>query len=683
MSKRRTPQDLQTANTPGHALVRKEDPQALGKPETTPRDPFKMSQKEIELCTARSNVVAEYRKAGASAGRGETLRTKKKFVSDFNQGEFGPYPDLFKKTGKLTFQTLERWLAKHRATKDPLALADNRGKHRRGQRSVSPEQARILTAIALSPNRPKLSEVVRMARARMRFENIEAPQSDKTYLNFLNEFKKSHFDSWTFFREGQKALNDKCLPHIERDWDRVQVGDILIADGHILDFEILNPFTGKPKRMMWIVWLDGRSGLFFGWETAPTENTQGIAAALRRGILCLGKIPKIAYLDNGRAFRGKFFSEVKDFRQEAFAGLFERLGIQPIYAWPYHGESKPVERFFQTFSEFERRAFSFVGTSIADKPPRLMRGERVHRGLHDHYTQGKIPTIEEAHYAIAAWIDEEYGIRSQRGHLNGKSPREVFMEGRGPGFSAEQEAALRILMSAHEIRQVKRDGIRIPGGEIKYYHPDLYARNLQSALVRYDWQDKARIFVYGLDGNFICTAEPRKKVHPAAGHLGTEADKRVLEGEIAHRRAAEKRTLGPARALFENTIRPEVQFQQDQLGLKGQAPHSSDPRKQLSPSADAPGEPHELSAAEQADMDEVLRELEAEHAKREIPSWEKARGLSDYDRYERLLELEGDGIGLPASEKTWMSWFERTDLYRRHKAHFEQHQMKVAYLHGA
>ena len=677
MSDSQSPQDLQIDTSAECTIVR----QVAG--EIAARDPFKMSKNEIEACTARSNVVAEYCKVRASAEPGEVLRAKKRFIRDFNQGEFGPCPDLFKQTGKLTFQTLERWLSKYKAAKDPLALADNRGKHRKGQSCMTPEQARILTAIALSPNRPKMSEVVRMAQARMRFEGIEAPQSDKTFLNFLNEFKKSNFDTWTFFRHGQKTLNDTCLPHIERDWDRVEVGDILIADGHILDFEILNPFTGKPKRMMWVVWFDGRSGMPLGWEISPTENTQAIATAMRRAILCLGKIPKIAYLDNGRAFRSKFFHEVKDFRHEAFIALFKRLGMLPIYAWPYHGESKPVERLFETFSELERRAFSFVGTSIADKPPRLHRGERVHRALHEHYTKGRIPTIEEAHRAIAAWIDEEYGLRPQRGHLNGRMPREVFREGRGPGFSAEQEAELRILMSAHEVRRINRDGITLPGDKTKYYAPALYGRQLQSALVRYDWQDRSQIFVYDLDGNFICTAAPRKKVHPAAAHLGTAEDKEELERQIALRRGAEKRTLGPARALFENTIRPEVQFQQDQLGLKGQAPLSSDPRKQLPLIAERAEETHELSQAEEVDVDELLRELEQVHAKREIQPWEKARSLSDFDRYEALLEMGADGIELPMPEKTWMSYFERGEQYKRHKAHFEQFQTKIAYMHGA
>jgi putative transposase len=671
-----SPQDLQVATNAEHTLVRQVPP------ETTAIDPFKMTQKEIESSLARSSVVAEYRKYAASAGRGEVLGAKKRFIKDFNQGEFGPWPNLFKITGKLTFQTLERWQSKHKIAKDPLALADNRGKHRKGQSSVSPEQARILTAIALSPNKPKLSEVVRMARKRMHFENIEAPHSDKTYLNFLNEFKKSHLDTWTLFRHGEKALNEKCLPHIERDLGRIEVGDILVADGHVLDFEILYPFTGKPKRMMLVLWYDFCSNMPLGWEISPTENTQGIATAMRRAILYLGKIPKIAYLDNGRAFRSRFFTEAKDFRQEAFTGLFERLGIKPVFAWPYHGESKPVERFFQTFSELERRAFSFVGTSIADKPPRLMRGERVHRALHDHYTQGKIPTIEEAHHAIAAWI-QEYAVRPQRGHLNGRKPLDVFMEGRGHGFSAEQEATLRILMSAHEVRQIKRDGITLPGSDIKYYHPALYGRQIQSAQVRFDWQDKSQIFVYTLDGDFICVAERREKTHPAAVHLGTEADKQELQSQIALRRGLEKHTLEPARALFKSTICPEVQFQQDQLGLKGQAPLSADPRKQLSPLASMAAESQELSQSEDADVDAVLQELEEAHAKREISPWEKARTLSDFDRYEALQEIEAGDLSLPPSEKAWMSLFERTDLYKRHEVHFEQNRMKVAYMHGA
>ena len=104
---------FKSLRTPEYTLVRQ------APPETTAIDPFKMTQKEIESCTARSNAIAEYRKYAASAERGGVLRAKKRFIVDYNQGEFGPYTDLFKVTGKLTFQTLERWLSKHKATTTP------------------------------------------------------------------------------------------------------------------------------------------------------------------------------------------------------------------------------------------------------------------------------------------------------------------------------------------------------------------------------------------------------------------------------------------------------------------------------------------------------------------------------------------------------------------------------------
>jgi hypothetical protein len=60
----------------------------------------------------------------------------------------------------------------------------------------------------------------------------------------------------------------------------------------------------------------------------PTENTQAIAAALRWAIIRLGKIPKTAYIDNGKAFGAKFF-EGKNLEMDGFNGLFDRLGMAP------------------------------------------------------------------------------------------------------------------------------------------------------------------------------------------------------------------------------------------------------------------------------------------------------------------------------------------------------------------
>lgn len=108
-------------------------------------------------------------------------------------------------------------------------------------------------------------------------------------------------------REGEKALNDKVEPYIERDLSKIEVGDVLVADGHVLNFEVINPFTGKPTRATLVGFLDWKSTALVGYEIMMTENTQCIASALRNAILNLGKIPKIVYQDNGRAFKAKYF----------------------------------------------------------------------------------------------------------------------------------------------------------------------------------------------------------------------------------------------------------------------------------------------------------------------------------------------------------------------------------------
>jgi len=53
--------------------------------------------------------------------------------------------------------------------------------------------------------------------------------------------------------EGMKAYHDKVEPYIERDISKIEVGDVTIADGHVLNFQVISPFTGKPMRASQVV----------------------------------------------------------------------------------------------------------------------------------------------------------------------------------------------------------------------------------------------------------------------------------------------------------------------------------------------------------------------------------------------------------------------------------------------
>ena len=54
----------------------------------------------------------------------------------------------------------------------------------------------------------------------------------------------------------------------------LEVGDILVVDGHKLVFQVINPFTGKPSRATLVGFLDWKSTALVGYEIMLEKNTQ-------------------------------------------------------------------------------------------------------------------------------------------------------------------------------------------------------------------------------------------------------------------------------------------------------------------------------------------------------------------------------------------------------------------------
>jgi len=181
-------------------------------------------------------------------------------------------------------------------------------------------------------------------------------------------------------REGEKAYHDKIEPYIKRDISKLEVGDVLIADGNVLNFQVINPFIGRPTRATLVGFLDWKSTALVGYEIMMSENTQCIASALRNAILNLGVIPKVVYQDNGKAFKAKYFHDKQgefmsrsltgakcdflakasknqhycqhvDFDESGFNGVYASLGIKSVFAKPYNARAKVIERFFKEFQE--------------------------------------------------------------------------------------------------------------------------------------------------------------------------------------------------------------------------------------------------------------------------------------------------------------------------------------------
>ncbi len=622
----------------------------------------KRSQEEGRF---KADLLALYNRALAAAAWGDKVTARLEFEQTYNSGL--AWPHLYEQLGPLSWKTLDAWAVKvRRNNNDCFFLADKRGAHLRGTCGLTEEQTEIFLRCVLRPNSPRISEAYRLAKAVMEQKGIDNIHSEATYRRWLQRWRECNHHLWVFARKGAKAWNDQCAMYLERNMDLLNVGDVIVADGHSLNFEIVNPWTGKPQNhMTLILFYDMASNMPLGWEIMPTENTAAISSALRRAVLRLGKYPRVIYLDNGKAFKSRFFRGSKSFDEAGYAGLYERMGCQTIYAWPYHGQSKTVERFFSTFAELERLVPGYTGTSIKDKPPRMMRGEKLHRKIHEQQFGNRCLSMEEAHTLIAYWFDE-YARRPQRGHLEGKTPMEVFSLGKGPGVN---KGELIWLMMSLEEKTIHRNGVTFRGEN--YYNPALYGRR-HKVTIRYDLQDTSSLWILDQQGELICEATKVEKLHPAAAQLGSAEDKEKLRQHIALKREQEKQAAASARSLLRDEILPAHRLQMAELGvLQDQA--QSLPVTPVK--IDLEEQARELAALEvireEPEMDDYTPELVDESVNLER--------LSGADLYEALIEREAKGI-LTSQQQTQMTYYEASPEFKMLEDHFEEYRLKAALM---
>jgi len=495
------------------------------------------------IARARADLVAQYLKAK------ETGKSKKQksadivrnFLAAFNSGV--TFPQLYQPLSTVSRSTLERWRKDlEEADYDYHVLAPKWGKHRSGITKLTERESRILFSQVFHQHRVKTGTAITVTKYILELDGLPSPSSPATMRRAIDQFKRRHFDLWTFYREGEKALVDKVLPYIERDDSLIDVGDVLVADGHRCNFRVKNPWTGKPCRPMLVGFYDWKSRVLVGWAISLEENTQLITSALRNAIIRLGKIPKIVLLDNGAAFKSKVFTGDIDLEQSGIRGMFARLDIKTVFAWPYNARSKPIERFFGDFSnQFERYMPSFSGASIADKPASLMRNEKLMQAFYKE----NVMEIPQVLAALEKWWD--FHAWTQHPTLKGQQKGEVFQAGRGPGVDVGK---LNELMMDRRIKRLTQNGVSFLNGY--YFHEALYGLREQVE-IRYDFSDISLIHVYAKNGDYICRADRKDSVHPMAALLGKAKDEEELKYQIGQHRSLKKQTTKLARQALKTT----------------------------------------------------------------------------------------------------------------------------------
>jgi putative transposase len=493
-----------------------------------------ISAKGKQIALARFQLLRAWKAVRGS--NGSITKATDNFLRAYNAGI--SHPAIFEVLGNVTRGTLYRWDETIEDGSDWQMLVPQYHLSKNHTERLNPIEAEVFMRFLLLPNKVRIGTATRLTKYTLEQRGYKTDKSAMTFRRFAEDYINTHYDTWILMREGQKALKDKVAPYIKRDPALLEVGDAVVADGHRLNFRVVNPFTGRPCRATLVIGIDWKSFHPAGYEIMVEENTQCIAAAQRNSIINIGKVMKVWYTDNGKAFRSRFFAGSPNLEESGLYGLSARLGVIHIFAMPYNARAKIVERWFKEFSNtFERLLPSYIGASIGDKPAYMMRNEKFHRALHNEY----VPTIEEAVQLIEMWFDFH---RSQEcPHVKGKTIGEVFDAGKGPGVNV---AELDDLMMDVKITNIRRNGIHFLNAD--YYDDNLYGLR-EEVTVRYSLFDLSEVKVYTVKGEFICRAKRVMPVHPLARVLGTPKDVTELSAEISRQRRLERQTVEGAKEL--------------------------------------------------------------------------------------------------------------------------------------
>lgn len=464
------------------------------------------------------------------------------FLENYNTGFL--YPEIYKILNHVGIGALYRWKELVDNNKDWTALVCNYkySDSRTYRTSLSEQEVQIFLKILLSPNQFSVGKAISLTRHILQEKGVEYIPKEITFRRYAKWYKVNNFDKWTLAREGLKALKDKVEPYISRDISMLEVGQVLVADGHTLNFQVINPFTGKPCRATLIGFLDWKSGGLVGFDIMLEECTQNIASALRNAILNMGKVPDYVYQDNGRAFKSRFFNGDKNFNELGFTGIYEKLGIKPVYATPYNAKAKVIERFFLEFQEsFEKLMPSYIGTSIERKPAYLNRNEKLHKQIHEQ-KMGIVPTIEQAIILVNEWIKFKHSQPCSNDKT--KTIQEMLDSIQKQNIN---ESKLDDLMMAQEVKHIGRNGIRFLKSD--YFNDALYGIR-EKAIIKYNLNDLSYIKVYSTKGEFLCRANKVTGTHPLAYHMGEVKDIEDYKYKITKQKQLRNKTIKAIKEHF-------------------------------------------------------------------------------------------------------------------------------------
>lgn len=395
---------------------------------------------------------------------------------------------------------------KHFKDEDWAGLCEARGGHNRGYNSIPAELEKVFFDLYLRESQPTVSNCYRLTyqwAVDNRPDLAGAMPSENSFRRLINTLPLAVV---TYFRLGEKACRDDCLPYIIKLYDSIEANDVWVADNHTLDI-ITRTDDGKRLHRTHITGiLDAKSEALVGWNITENPCSQSTVMALRHSIMRCG-IPKYFYVDNGREFlthdiggKGHRARKSKENVTNPIT-ILDRLGIEMVNALVENGRAKPIERMFLTLKNtISRITPTFTGGNIIERPESLP-------WLLKH---GYVPTDSQIREALDILLDgynaSPYGGCEKR--YKGMTRAEVWCESikRRTLKMCDEGTLNLLLMRSSRFQTVRENGVYINiGGEKLWYNSgeDNWRYVGKKVYVRYDPAELDKVRVYDEDDRYI------------------------------------------------------------------------------------------------------------------------------------------------------------------------------------
>ena len=359
------------------------------------------------------------------------------------------------------------------------------------QRSARSIHGHIIHQVALS----ELGADIDFIKLSERKRELSKVLTEYVVRNFI---KNQTTKGMRSLARGQKAEQDRILPHITRDRSNLVSNQIWVSDGHDTNTFVIGE-DGKSVRPVIVAWMDEKSRMIMGWSIDITENTDLIIDSLCNAVEKHG-IPQTVYIDNGKAYINKRTTseDQEKYIMEKRFTTYEMLGCSVHRARPYNAREKSIERKWARLdSDLSKWLKGYAGKDILSKPKKTELEIKHNRLI----------TLEEYKYFLEQWFIKDSTDAHTGEGMDGLSPYEVWIASLSSDIvypDPEMLAQIR-LVYMNDLRSITSGG-KIRARNRVYIAPKLIAHIGEKVSVGLDPSNLDRAYIF-LKGTLLCIAE--------------------------------------------------------------------------------------------------------------------------------------------------------------------------------